>query len=116
VHCSPQDLRQVFLNLLVNAVDAVEGKGRVAVTARHADGEIAVRIADDGCGMTPETMERIFDPFFTTKDIGEGTGLGLAIAWHIVEAHAGRIEVESTPGVGSTFCVRLPLESKAAYF
>jgi PAS domain S-box-containing protein len=116
VQCSPQDLRQVFLNLLLNAVDAVEGRGRVAVTARHADEELAVQIADDGCGISPETVDRIFDPFFTTKDVGEGTGLGLAIAWHIVEAHAGHIDVESTPGVGTTFCVRLPVDSTASYF
>jgi PAS domain S-box-containing protein len=113
--CSPQDLRQVFLNLLVNALDAVNGKGRVEVRAQHADEEITVEISDDGCGMSPEIVERIFDPFFTTKDVGEGTGLGLAIAWHIVDAHAGHIEVESTPGVGTTFRVRLPVDSTASY-
>lgn len=116
VPCSPQDLRQVFLNLLVNAADALGGKGRIEVTTKHADEELTVEISDDGCGMSSETLERIFDPFFTTKDVGEGTGLGLAIAWHIVEAHAGRIEVESIPGVGTTFRLHLPLGSTASYF
>jgi two-component system NtrC family sensor kinase len=114
--CSPQDLRQVFLNLLVNAADAVGEKGRVVVTTKHADSETIVEISDDGCGIPPETVERIFDPFFTTKEVGEGTGLGLAIAWHIVEAHAGHIEVESTPGVGTTFSLRLPVDSTASCF
>jgi signal transduction histidine kinase len=69
VPCSPQDLRQVFLNLLVNAVDAVGGKGRVAVTAQHTDEEFTVEISDDGCGMSPERVERIFDPFFPARGL-----------------------------------------------
>jgi PAS domain S-box-containing protein len=108
--CAPQELRQVFLNLLVNALDAVGERGRVSVATRLESGEIVVEVRDDGCGMSDETLERIFDPFFTTKRVGEGTGLGLGIAWHIVQKHGGHIDVESSPGAGTRFQVRLPLE------
>jgi signal transduction histidine kinase len=106
---APQELRQVFLNLLVNALDAVEGHGRVAASTRHEGDWVVAEVRDDGCGMSREILERIFDPFFTTKRVGEGTGLGLGIAWHIVTAHGGRIEVESAPGAGTTFRVHLPI-------
>jgi len=106
---APQELRQVFLNLLVNALDAVEGRGRVEVSTRREGEAVIAQVRDDGCGMSREILERIFDPFFTTKRVGEGTGLGLGIAWHIVTAHGGRIEVESAPAAGTTFRVRLPI-------
>jgi signal transduction histidine kinase len=108
VPCTPQELRQVFLNLLVNALDAVGRRGRVVVSTRSEGDAVVAEVADDGCGMDAETLERIFDPFFTTKSVGEGTGLGLGIAWHIVNSHGGRIEVESAPGAGAIFRVRLP--------
>ena len=111
---APQELRQVFLNLLVNALDAIEQTGRVRVTTRQAGDEVVAEVRDDGCGMTPDVLERIFDPFFTTKRVGEGTGLGLGIAWHIVHAHGGRIEVESAPGAGTTFRVHLPVDARPA--
>jgi PAS domain S-box-containing protein len=111
IRCAPQELRQVFLNLLVNALDAVGTRGHVAVRTRLAGDEVIAEVQDDGCGMTPDVIERIFDPFFTTKRVGEGTGLGLGIAWHIVHAHGGRIVVESTPGAGTTFRVHLPVEA-----
>jgi two-component system NtrC family sensor kinase len=113
IACAPQELRQVFLNLLVNALDAVDGNGRVVVTTRSEGDEIVVEVRDDGCGMTSQTLERIFDPFFTTKRVGEGTGLGLGIAWHIVQKHGGHIDVESSPGAGTRFEVRLPLGGAA---
>jgi PAS domain S-box-containing protein len=112
VHCAPQELRQVFLNLLMNAVDAISGRGRVQVTTRQEHDWAIVEVRDDGCGIAPETLERIFDPFFTTKRVGEGTGLGLGIAWNVVDAHGGRIEVDSAPGHGSTFRVRLPIRGE----
>jgi len=108
IACAPQELRQVFLNLLVNALDAVDGHGRVVVTTRRDGDEVVVEVRDDGCGMSTQTLERIFDPFFTTKRVGEGTGLGLGIAWHIVQRHGGHIDVESSPGAGTRFEVRLP--------
>jgi signal transduction histidine kinase len=110
VRCAPQELRQVFLNLLVNALDAVGERGRVVVATRREGDAVVTEVSDDGCGMSPETLERIFDPFFTTKRVGEGTGLGLAIAWHIVRRHGGRIDVESSPGSGTRFRVRLPID------
>jgi two-component system NtrC family sensor kinase len=112
--CAPQELRQVFLNLLVNALDAVGKRGRVVVTTRREGDAVVAEVSDDGCGMSPETLERIFDPFFTTKRVGEGTGLGLGIAWHIVQKHGGEIAVASSPGSGSRFRVRLPLDSASA--
>jgi PAS domain S-box-containing protein len=114
ISCAPQELRQVFLNLLVNALDAVAAHGQVTVSTWRENGEVIAQVRDDGCGMTPEVLERIFDPFFTTKRVGEGTGLGLGIAWHIVDAHGGRIEVQSAPGDGTEFQVHLPIGRAAA--
>jgi signal transduction histidine kinase len=110
VVCAPQQLRQVFLNLVVNAAQAVEADGHVLVATR-SDGpdHVIVSVADDGCGIPPEVIDRIFDPFFTTKPVGVGTGLGLGIAHQIVSSHGGEIQVESTPGTGTVFRVRLPI-------
>jgi signal transduction histidine kinase len=108
VLCAPQELRQVLLNLLVNAIQATGGAGQPSAATWHRPGEVVIEVRDDGTGIAPRDLERIFDPFFTTKPAGEGTGLGLSIAWQIVEAHGGRIAVESAPGTGSTFRVHLP--------
>jgi PAS domain S-box-containing protein len=112
-------LGQVFLNLLVNAAQAIpEGNAeahRIRVSASPAPGDrVAIEISDDGCGIPPEIRSRIFDPFFTTKPPGEGTGLGLAICHTIVSALGGEIDVESEPGRGSTFRVLLPAARPAA--
>jgi two-component system NtrC family sensor kinase len=109
VVCAPQQLRQVFLNLVVNAAQAVEAGGHVLVATRADGDHVIVSVGDDGCGIEPELIDRIFDPFFTTKPIGEGTGLGLGIAHQIVRSHGGEIQVESTPGSGTVFRVRLPI-------
>jgi signal transduction histidine kinase len=107
----PAALNQVFLNLLKNAAEAFsEGGGRICVEAAHAEGWLSLRFADDGPGLTGEVRERLFEPFFTTREAGEGTGLGLSISRQIVEAHAGTLEVESEPGAGATFTVRLPCQ------
>jgi PAS domain S-box-containing protein len=116
VRCVATQISQVFLNLLLNAVQAIEsarpeGGGRIQVRIRRQPDAMSVEIADDGCGIAPEHLPRLFDPFFTTKDVGEGTGLGLSISHNIVTAHGGEIEVESTPGRGTTFRVLLPLQS-----
>ncbi|HKA13977.1 MAG TPA: ATP-binding protein [Myxococcota bacterium] len=110
VVCAPQQLRQVFLNLVINAAQAVEPGGHVLVATRPDGDYVIVSVADDGCGIPPHLMDRIFDPFFTTKPVGVGTGLGLGIAHQIVSSHGGEIEVESTPGHGTVFRVRLPAE------
>lgn len=109
----PAQLNQVWMNLLVNAAQAIGAKTGTVTVATRSDEQFAyVEISDTGCGITPETFNKIFDPFFTTKPVGEGTGLGLSISFGIVEKHGGRISVESEPGHGSTFTVTLPLKMK----
>jgi signal transduction histidine kinase len=115
VDCHANQLNQVFLNLLVNAAQAIEGRGEITIRTRHepavapgAAATVTIEIADTGRGIAPEHLARIFDPGFTTKGVGVGTGLGLAISYRIVEQHHGRIEVESAPGPGTTFRIVLP--------
>jgi signal transduction histidine kinase len=104
----PQQLRQVFVNLLLNASQAISPGGHIRLSTRSENGRAVVIVADDGPGIAPEIIDRIFDPFFTTKPVGEGTGLGLGIAYQIVRSHGGAIKVESPPGQGATFRVELP--------
>jgi signal transduction histidine kinase len=106
----PQQLRQVFVNLLLNASQAIAPGGRIRLSTRSENGRAVVIVADDGPGIAPEIIDRIFDPFFTTKPVGEGTGLGLGIAYQIVRSHGGAIKVESPLGKGATFRVELPAE------
>ena len=110
--CSPSQVNQVFLNLITNAAQAVDGVegATITLTTRAAEGGVRVEVADNGIGIAPEVLPRIFDPFFSTKEIGKGTGLGLSISYKIVEQHGGRIEVESQPGSGTKFSVWLPLK------
>ena len=108
VPCAPQELKQVFLNLIVNAGHAVEDGGTVSIKTEAIDSWVIIHVSDDGDGISPEIMDRIFDPFFTTKKVGEGTGLGLGIAYQIVKSHGGEITVDSAPGKGACFHVRLP--------
>ncbi len=105
---SVAELQQVFLNLVLNSSQAIDGEGRIVVETRAHEDAVIVSITDDGCGIAPDDCDRIFDPFFTTKRVGEGTGLGLAISFQIVERHKAQIGVESEPGVGTTFQVRFP--------
>ncbi|KFA90793.1 hypothetical protein Q664_26105 [Archangium violaceum Cb vi76] len=105
----PRQIGQVVLNLLMNAVQAVQAReGVVKVSTREEPGEAVVEVRDNGVGMTKEVVGQLFQPFFTTKPVGEGTGLGLAVAYGIVTGHGGRIEVESEEGRGTCFTVRLP--------
>ncbi|WP_298436451.1 ATP-binding protein [Geobacter sp.] len=108
VVCHPQQLGQVFLNLLVNAAHAIESHGEITVTTRAQEGSVFVCVADTGCGIPPDKLQRIFEPFYTTKEAGKGTGLGLSISSDIVKKHGGEIAVESEPGKGTVFTVRLP--------
>ena len=114
VLCCPPEIEQVLLNLLLNAVQAIEGRGRIDVSTHVEESSGVVTIRDDGPGIPPEVLERIFDPFFTTKPAGEGTGLGLGIAHQVVARHGGRITVQSEPGRGATFRVHLPLVAEEA--
>jgi two-component system NtrC family sensor kinase len=102
------ELEQVFLNLVMNAGQAIRPAGRIRIAAAPQGTALEIAIEDDGVGIPPENLDRVFDPFFTTKPQGEGTGLGLAISYQIVRRHGGRISVASSPG-GTIFRVRLPL-------
>jgi signal transduction histidine kinase len=108
----PGSLGQVFLNLVVNAVQAVGERGTVRVRTRALDGEVRVDVEDDGPGIPESVRERLFEPFFTTKPAGEGTGLGLYVSWQIVRIHDGEIVVDSAPERGTRFTVRLPREDE----
>lgn len=110
IECAPSQLNQVFLNLLTNAAQAIEGPGKITIrTVPEAEG-LVIRIADTGSGMPESVRAKIFEPFFTTKAVGSGTGLGLSIVFRIIEDHGGRIEVETAPGKGSEFIIHLPLK------
>ena len=119
VVCQIGDLNQVWLNLIVNAAHAIEaagrGRGQITVRTRQDGDHVVVEVGDTGGGIPPEVAERVFDPFFTTKDVGKGTGQGLPLARTvIVDRHHGTIDFESTPGVGTTFRVRLPVDAGVA--
>ncbi|HSN40046.1 MAG TPA: ATP-binding protein [Burkholderiales bacterium] len=111
IMCSPSQINQVFLNLIQNAIQAIEhGQGAITLTTYGKDADyVVVEVEDTGKGIPPDVLPRIFDPFFTTKDIGKGTGLGLSIAYKIVEQHGGKIAVDSAVGAGTKFTVTLPL-------
>jgi signal transduction histidine kinase len=110
VRCVPQEVQQVFLNLVLNASQALGAPGRIRLVSRAEADAVVVHVEDDGAGIAAEILEKIFDPFFTTKPVGEGTGLGLAIAYGIVRKHGGDIDVESAPG-RTRFSVRLPVDT-----
>lgn len=111
--CRAGEINQVLMNVISNAVQAIDGTGTVTVRTRVSDDEVHVAVSDTGKGISAEDRARVFDPGFTTKGVGVGTGLGLSIAYRIVRDHAGRIEVESERGVGSTFTICLPVERSA---
>jgi signal transduction histidine kinase len=114
VECVAAQLSQVFVNLLVNAAQAIEGHGTITLRTGLADNAVWVEIADTGVGMSPETQKRIFEPFFTTKPVGRGTGLGLSISWEIVARHHGSLDVHSSVGQGTRFRITLPIKQAAA--
>lgn len=111
VLCSPQQMNQVFLNILNNAIQSITGKGKIRIATRKKGAEIIVKFSDTGCGISQENIGRIFEPFFTTKELGKGTGLGLAISYRIIEDHGGSIDVTSEQGQGSTFQITIPIPS-----
>lgn len=114
IECKSAQLNQVFMNLLMNAVQAIKDHGRITIRTGQNEKEIWVEVEDTGCGIKPEHLSRIFDPFFTTKPVGSGTGLGLSLSYGIVQEHCGRIEVKSEPGKGSVFRVVLPQHTSPA--
>ena len=114
VRCLAAQINQVFMNLLVNAAQAIDTHGTITITTCQEDDYAVIRIADNGKGIPHEIQQRIFEPFFTTKPVGKGTGLGLSIAWDIVKKHRGQLAVDSTPDVGTTFTIRIPIEGPDA--
>ncbi len=114
IKCYPDQLSQVFMNLLVNAYQAMDNKGEITIETCCVNNGIEVKVSDTGCGITPENMKKLFTPFFTTKPIGQGTGLGLSISYDIIKAHGGTIAVESYVNQGTTFTLWLPLSVSVA--
>lgn len=121
VPCLPGEMNQVFLNLIVNAGHAIkekpesDGGGLIHISTETDGSHVIIRVADNGTGMPDEIRDRVFDPFFTTKDVGKGTGQGLAIAWDfVVNKHGGTISIDTEPGRGTTFTVRLPIKVAVA--
>ena len=113
IECLPFQLNQVFLNLMVNAAQAIKEHGTIRLATGVEEGWIWIEVSDTGSGIAPEHMNRIFEPFFTTKQVGKGTGLGLSVSYNIVSKHNGRIEVESILDKGTTFRVCLPIHHEA---
>jgi signal transduction histidine kinase len=115
IQCCPSQLNQVFMNILMNAIDALaqqsQSESSQIQIQTHFDAEqVFIRIRDNGCGISSEYINRIFDPFFTTKEVGKGTGLGLAISYQIItEQHQGKLKCHSTVGVGTEFVIQLPV-------
>ena len=116
VECTPSQIDQVFLNLIVNAAQAMpEGKmGAIDIRTTCNEHDVWIEVQDNGPGIAPEILKKIFDPFFTTKDPGTGTGLGLSVSQNIIQQHGGKLEVHSTVGVGTTFKITLPIKRPAA--
>lgn len=113
VECYPQQLNQVFMNLFVNAAQAIGEKGEIKIVTRAVDGYAEIKISDTGSGIPKENLSKIFEPFFTTKEVGKGTGLGLNVVYKIIEKHKGTIDAESIVGKGTTFIIRIPVETDA---
>jgi two-component system NtrC family sensor kinase len=111
IEVSPSELQQVLLNLINNALDAMEKEGgTLSISARLQDKNIVIEVSDDGVGIPEDNLSQIFDPFFTTKPVGKGTGLGLSICYGIIKKLGGEISVRSIIDKGSTFSVRFPLK------
>ncbi|MCF7805528.1 MAG: PAS domain S-box protein [Candidatus Marinimicrobia bacterium] len=115
ISCVPDQVHQVLINLLLNAIDAMQGQGeKIQVSTHRENGSIQISVRDEGIGMTPEVKEKVFEPFYTTKDVGKGTGLGLSVSHGIVSKMGGHIKVESEKNRGSTFTIELPINGKKA--
>lgn len=108
-YCISNQLSQVFINLLVNASQAIDDHGKIHILTQSKGDQIVIEIRDTGCGMAEETIQNIFTPFYTTKEVGKGTGLGLSVCYDIIKSYGGRIDVQSTLGEGTTFSIQLPI-------
>ncbi len=111
IYCQPGNINQVFMNILLNAIQAIDDKGNIWVSTEVKDNYVQVTISDDGKGIPKKFQQKIFDPFFTTKPVGRGTGLGLSISYKIISEHKGKIEFTSSQGKGTTFVILLPISN-----
>jgi PAS domain S-box-containing protein len=114
IECLPDRLNQVFMNILSNAIQAIDENGEIFIKTKSEGSNIIIQIRDSGKGMTDEVQKRVFEPFYTTKGMGKGTGLGLSISYSIVEQHNGKIDISSEPSKGTEFIITLPVQQKAA--
>jgi two-component system, NtrC family, sensor kinase len=112
ISCYPGPLNQVIMNLVSNAIDAIEGEGRITIATGGFDSTFALSVADTGQGVPAAIRDRIFEPFFTTKAVGAGTGLGLSISYGIIQRHNGTLELESEEGKGAKFTIRIPIRQE----
>lgn len=112
IECHPGQLNQVFMNILSNAIDAIDDKGTITITTSKSNGSVKISIRDTGKGISEKLKNKIFEPFYTTKDVGKGTGLGLSISHGIIEKHRGKIEFTSRVGQGSEFVIILPVRHR----
>jgi two-component system, NtrC family, sensor kinase len=109
IKCYPRQMNQIFVNLLINAVNSIADKGIITIKTWNKDGFVWMEVSDSGVGIPRQNLVRIFEPFFTTKEAGKGTGLGLSISYEIVQRHKGEITVASEIGKGSTFTIKIPV-------
>jgi len=114
IECLPDKLNQVFMNILSNAIQAIDENGEIFIKTKSEGSNVIIQIRDSGKGMTDEVQKRVFEPFYTTKGMGKGTGLGLSISYSIVEQHNGKIDISSEPSKGTEFIITLPVHQKAA--
>ena len=114
IECLPDRLNQVFMNILSNAIQAIDENGEIFIKTKSEGSNVIIQIRDSGKGMTDEVQKRVFEPFYTTKGMGKGTGLGLSISYSIVEQHNGKIDISSEPSKGTEFIITLPVQQKAA--
>jgi len=112
VSCNISQINQVFMNLLVNASQAIDESGTISITTQYSNDQVTIAISDTGSGISSENLEHIFEPFFTTKEVGSGTGLGLSLSFDIIKKHSGNIQVDSEENVGTTFTISLPIKQQ----
>jgi signal transduction histidine kinase len=112
VMCILGQMNQVFMNILINAIENIDQKGNIWIKTERLDDKLNVYIRDDGRGIRKEDIDKVCDPFFTTKDVGKGMGLGLSISYRIVQNHGGDIRIESEEGKGTKIIITLPVEQK----